>query len=247
MYVYRHIRLDKNEPFYVGVGTKDTNYASFKTEYRRAYDKRCARRNELWGRIASKTEYSVEILFDDLPPKEAGIKEQEFIKLYGRINNNSGTLANLSEGGEGNIGYAMSEETKNKIREKLRGNKNGAGQIPSDKERKRRSEWLKINKIALGCKHSDEHREKNRLAHIGKVWTEQQKLNISIVRKGMTGGLTMKPVIQLDGNGLIINEFKSITECSVFFKCSDDTISKIIRGVTKKTLLRLRGLNLKFK
>ena len=28
-YVYRHIRLDKNEPFYIGVGTKTPNFACF--------------------------------------------------------------------------------------------------------------------------------------------------------------------------------------------------------------------------
>ena len=33
-YVYRHIRLDKNQPFYIGVGTCDT--------YERAYSKKTA-------------------------------------------------------------------------------------------------------------------------------------------------------------------------------------------------------------
>jgi len=57
----------------------------------------------------------------------------------------------------------------------------------------------------------------------------------------------MKPIIQLDDNGSIINTFKSVKDCSVYFKCKDDTISRIINNPNIKTLLRLRGLNLKFK
>jgi len=53
---------------------------------------------------------------DDLLPQDAAVKEMEFIKLYGRINNKTGVLANLSDGGEGNIGYVVSDETKEKLR-----------------------------------------------------------------------------------------------------------------------------------
>ena len=37
-YLYRHIRLDKNEPFYIGIGTKkeNTKFNSIKSEYSRA-------------------------------------------------------------------------------------------------------------------------------------------------------------------------------------------------------------------
>lgn len=162
MYVYRHIRLDKNEPFYVGVGTKrmNVNFTSFNTEYGRAFDRRTARRNDIWGKIVNKTAYAVEILMDNLSPIEAAVKEKEFIKLYGRINNKTGVLANLSDGGDGNVGCVISEETKNKIRIKLKGNKHGAGNIVSPESRKRASEQLRNNKIALGHKHTEEHREK---------------------------------------------------------------------------------------
>ena len=92
-YLYRHIRLDKNEPFYIGIGSNG---------YRRAYSKRG--RNKIWNRIASKTNYDVEILIDDLEWNEARIKEQEFISLYGRIDKGNGTLCNLTPGGDGTIG-----------------------------------------------------------------------------------------------------------------------------------------------
>ena len=72
--VYRHIRLDKNEPFYIGI--TDNN------KYRKSEKKG---RNVIWKNIVNKTNYTIEILLDNLSYKEAIEKEIEFIKLYGRI------------------------------------------------------------------------------------------------------------------------------------------------------------------
>ena len=72
MIVYRHIRLDKNEVFYIGIGKNLS----------RAFDKR--QRNRYCKFITNKTKYRVDILFDDLSKEEASDKEKEFIKLYGR-------------------------------------------------------------------------------------------------------------------------------------------------------------------
>ena len=55
-YVYRHIRLDKNEPFYIGIGSDMTN--------KRANER--ARRSELWKKIVAKSEYEIEILMDGI-------------------------------------------------------------------------------------------------------------------------------------------------------------------------------------
>ena len=60
-YLYRHIRLDKNEPFYIGIGTKQ-NRNCFNTIYRRAYSKHS--RGKIWKFIENKTEYKVEILLE---------------------------------------------------------------------------------------------------------------------------------------------------------------------------------------
>lgn len=91
MILYRHIRLDKNEVFYVGIG-KDIS---------RAYSKL---RSRFWKIITDKTDYRVEILFDDIATwEEACEKEKEFIKLYGRKDIGTGTLVNLTDGGDGSI------------------------------------------------------------------------------------------------------------------------------------------------
>jgi hypothetical protein len=104
-YVYRHIRLDKNEPFYIGIGS-DSNF-------QRAYDK--TSRNKHWNNISVK-EYYVEILMNDLTWDEACKKEKEFISLYGRIKD-GGILANITFGGEGVVGLQQSENSKEKARQ----------------------------------------------------------------------------------------------------------------------------------
>lgn len=111
-YVYRHIRLDKNEPFYIGIGNDMTN--------KRAKEK--ARRSNLWKKIIAKSDYEVEILFDGISYDEAKLKEIEFIELYGRIDLGNGTLANLTNGGDGTIN--PSQETRDKISKVNKGRKN---------------------------------------------------------------------------------------------------------------------------
>jgi hypothetical protein len=110
-YVYRHIRHDKNEPFYIGIG---------KTKYRATARQN---RNPIWEKIVSKTTYEVEILFDDVDWLFACEKEIEFIKLYGRINISTGMLANMTDGGDGNLGLKHSEDALRKISESSKGRK----------------------------------------------------------------------------------------------------------------------------
>ena len=61
-YLYRHIRLDKNQPFYIGISS-DSNY-------KRAFSKR---RSNIWNNIVAKTGYEVEIFIDNLTDGGEGI------------------------------------------------------------------------------------------------------------------------------------------------------------------------------
>jgi hypothetical protein len=101
-YLYRHIRLDTNQPFYVGIGSD--------IKHSRAYHKKG--RSFSWKDIAYNFSYEVEIMLDDLSWKEACLKEIEFISLYGRKDLGKGTLVNLTDGGEGQFGRKDSIETK---------------------------------------------------------------------------------------------------------------------------------------
>jgi hypothetical protein len=104
-YLYRHIRADKDEPFYVGIGSDDV--------FKRAYEKN--NRNRHWRNIVKNTPYNVEIIVEGLTWKEACEKEKEFVSLYGRTDLGSGSLCNLTEGGEGTVGMKHTDETKKKI------------------------------------------------------------------------------------------------------------------------------------
>lgn len=114
-YLYRHVRLDKNEPFYIGIG-KESNFG-------RAYDK--SERSKYWKNIVSNTDYRVDIILDDLSWEDACKKEVEFIQLYGRKDLNLGTLCNFTNGGEGAYGRVLTQETKNKISKSVSGSNHG--------------------------------------------------------------------------------------------------------------------------
>ena len=161
-YVYRHIRLDKNEPFYIGIAT----------HIKRAYEKN-QRKNKIWKSIVAKTEYDIEILFDDLTREQALDKEIELIALYGRIDKKTGTLSNLTDGGEGfqgicNKGRKASEETKAKLREAAK------------KKKPRSKECYEKTAAALrGRPKSEEHKRKLSQYFKGKSngpWTEEHRI-----------------------------------------------------------------------
>lgn len=101
--LYRHIRLDKNEPFYIGIGA----------DVKRAYSKHG--RSKYWSRVA-KLGYEVDILIEDLTWEEACEKEREFISLYGRADLNKGPLVNMTDGGDGALGRPQTERLKEKLK-----------------------------------------------------------------------------------------------------------------------------------
>jgi len=115
-YVYRHIRLDKNEPFYIGIGTKrKSEFDNF--YYSRAFSKN--KRNKIWNGIVSRIEYEVEIIFESDDYEFIKEKEKEFIKLYGRIDNKTGILSNLTDGGDGSLGIVCDENQKEVLRKAM--------------------------------------------------------------------------------------------------------------------------------
>ncbi len=165
--VYRHIRLDKNEPFYIGIGL----------DLKRAYSK--FGRGKFWNKIVDKTDYEVDILFDDITWEQACEKEKEFIALYGRKDKNSGTLVNLTDGGEGKINAIIFETTKHKISDSNKGHlrskkakdkisKSLKG-IPLTDERRRRISEGRKGKGVGPC--SDLRRKRISEAKLGKKQT----------------------------------------------------------------------------
>lgn len=166
-YLYRHIRLDKNEPFYIGIGTI-TPQNTYTSIYKRAFSR--FNRNIHWNRIVSKTAFSVDILYEDNNMSVIKQKEQEFIKLYGR-SDYGGTLCNLTDGGDGIKNVA--QEVRRKISLKLTGIKR------SEEQKRRQSERTK------GKKLNPSHIENIRKCRIGWVFTNETKKKMSQSRIGM--------------------------------------------------------------
>lgn len=97
--------------FYVGIG-KDARYARAKTR---------SGRNVYWKRIVQKYGFTVEVFMDKITWEEACALERLLIKQYGRTNLKTGTLCNLTDGGEGILN--PSPEVRQKISARLRGRK----------------------------------------------------------------------------------------------------------------------------
>jgi hypothetical protein len=114
-YIYKHIRTDKNEVFYVGIGNDK--------KYQRAYDRR--KRTQLWKNIINKTDYIIEIVEDGLTWEEACEGEVKWIKHYGRKDLNEGSLVNMTDGGDGCVGLIMKDDTKQKLSIANSGSNNG--------------------------------------------------------------------------------------------------------------------------
>jgi predicted GIY-YIG superfamily endonuclease len=101
-YVYFHINPSKNEIFYVGIG-KGYRYSQ---KYR----------SDFWCKYIKKyPDYNIIIVHDNLTDEEAIKYEKDYIKQIGRRNLGLGPLLNLTDGGDGLIGYKHSKDTIEKI------------------------------------------------------------------------------------------------------------------------------------
>lgn len=105
-YLYRHIRLDKEIPFYIGIGTIYKGKSDGQI-FKRAYSK--SNRNNYWKNIVKKHGYYVEILFKSTNKSLILQKEVEFIDLY-KMASEGGILCNMTSGGEEN--FHRTEEQK---------------------------------------------------------------------------------------------------------------------------------------
>ena len=176
-YVYRHIRLDKNEPFYIGIGSDKTYQRAYKTKGRSKY----------WENI-SINGYEVEILMDNITWEDACKKEVEFISMYGRKDLGQGTLVNLTNGGDGSPGVIVSEKTRSyhKVNNKGKSNpfygkKHNEETILKLKLNRQNSIMPndtkeKISKTLKGRKFSKETIEKMKSAQLGEKHPNAKKI-----------------------------------------------------------------------
>ena len=176
--VYKHIREDLNEVFYIGMGE---NEPRAHTEYKRSVP---------WKNVTNKTKYRAEIIFNNLTWEEACEKEKEYIKFYGRRDLGLGSLVNMTDGGEGGLGKIVSEKHRiavskaqkgrirtpdsiNKFKQKM------IGRVLSEQHKK------SIGDTLTGIKRDDDFRKKVKLARLinngmkNKHHSEEVKKKIS--------------------------------------------------------------------
>jgi hypothetical protein len=164
--VYQHIRKDTNDVFYIGIGKTNKRAYSFKN------------RNKYWRNIVNKCGYDIDIIETDLKWEDACIKEKELISLYGRIDLGTGTLVNMTDGGDGVLGLIFSDEAKRKIGE---GNKN---KVQSDEAKRKIGLASKGNKYCLGKPRSEEVKRKISEGLKGRICSEETRRKIGLAHKG---------------------------------------------------------------
>ena len=165
-YVYEHIRPDTIAVFYVGKGS---GWRSGVTQHRNPY----------WARIVAKAGgFNVRKIVENVDEELAFLAEQERIDQLKRL---GVKLCNLTDGGEGSAN--PSEETRRKMSERRRGEKNPRfnpnslrqkrlrGELKVPKEvmsaNMRANHWSKTGVYvpAKGIKRSEEARLKMKEAH----------------------------------------------------------------------------------
>jgi hypothetical protein len=214
-YIYRHIRLDKNEPFYIGIGS-DQNYQ--RSKYKR-------NRNKHWNNIISITGYRVEILIDELSWGEACEKEKEFILLYGRKDLGTGILCNMTDGGEGSFGRKVSNKTMKALR------------MPKSDDVKRKISESQIGDKGnfYGRKHTEETKSKIRNYNIGRVMSDEAKMKMRLAKKGVhKRGLHPKSKKVLDiSKGIVYN---CIMDAAEALDISYSHAKRVLSSKTKNKL-----------
>jgi len=181
-YLYRHIRTDTQQPFYIGIGKRQEG-KEVKTEYKRAFSK--SGRNRYWKNIVNKIKYEVEILFESDNMDVINEKEKEFISIYGRTEF-GGLLCNMTDGGDGTNN--MSQESKNKISKALTGIKRTKEQRRAQSERQRGkklslSHIEKIRKCRIGWVFSPETIGKMKMSAKGKHYKNTNNFRIAATKR----------------------------------------------------------------
>lgn len=163
-YVYAFMRED-GTPYYIGKGKGN-----------RAFDKR-----RQW---APKDQSRIKILSYGLTEYMSLLLEQQYIAVYGRKDNNTGILRNLTDGGEGLSGVVRSDSYRNNMRSHFIG-------VPrSDKTKE------KIRKAAAnrkGVARTEEVKAKISAAQKGRVFSEEHRLAISKACKGKKRSFQNQP------------------------------------------------------
>lgn len=164
-YIYKHIRPDTDEVFYIGKG--NTSKTSHEERYKTSYG-----RNKMWKSIVAKNNgiFIPEIICYCDTEDEVNKLEVEYIAKYGRFIN-GGKLCNMTDGGDGSVGLKVSDETREKLRERFSGENhpNYGKKLSKETCLKKSISMKNSDKNLKGKKLSEEWKNKIRVTKIGEL------------------------------------------------------------------------------
>jgi hypothetical protein len=191
-------------------------------------------------RIIDSGSYPVfKVVYETPVEQDAFDEEIRRIASYGRRNINTGTLANLTEGGEGTTGWKITDKQRERF------SKASAGRTHSYETRCRMSENAKnrrhsdetkkkISEVQKGKKLSYDTRKKISASNTGKKMSESAKIkirNAQLGEKSHKAKFTSEEVINIRN---MFTEGISYNKLAEMFVCSRDTIYSIVNKRTWK-------------
>jgi hypothetical protein len=199
-YVYLHIKEDDGTVFYVGKGTKLRWCVSHS-------------RTLHWKNTAKKHGVVCHIVAHNLTVEESLILEKKLIASYGRQDQKTGCLVNLTDGGDGVVNYVWTEEHRKKISE-----------------------------AGMGRKHTEEFKQMVSRIHKGKVLSAETKEKISLSAKGrwtpaQAEARAKRNGIDIRSRAVIClntgEVFQSVGHTAKQFNLDPSSVSKVCRGKQK--------------
>jgi len=160
-YVYMYLRSKDSEhgkrltPYYIGKGTKERAFYS----------------NRRGAKVPKDQSY-IAFIQEGLTESEALSLERYCIALYGRVDNGTGILRNLTDGGEGVSGFKFSEESRRRL------SKSHMGHRHTEETR------AKMSRSRSGAGNPNYGRKGMVSAFKGRNHTEESKRKISESKKG---------------------------------------------------------------
>ena len=223
-YVYRHIRLDTGETFYIGIGKVPTfrkKELQFNSHYSRAFER--SKRSTFWKSIVAKTKYNVEIIFESDDLDLIKDTEIELIKIFGRRDLGLGSLVNHTDGGDNsanckkyfNIGVEQYDLDGNFIKswEQLKYIEEETG-------------WLKTN-IVKCCKQKQ-------LSAYGYLWKYINDDSLLFISPKLNKSFYKKIKIFDKKTNALLGIFDSLKEASLFFNKNEFHMSYLLNNPNYK-------------
>ncbi len=125
--------------------------------------------------IENKEQVDYEIILFTFSEKLAFDKEIELINFYGRRNNNTGILANLTDGGDGISGWSHSKETIQKMSKTQMGKPRSEEHKQSMRKPKGPMSKKHKQQIGKSNKESQTHTHEERSDYIKKGWETRRR------------------------------------------------------------------------